>query len=528
VANAGAKPIVGGGHWRQHGGGSRGVLVGLDGSIVADLAAATRRYRRPGVTGTSAVTAPDTRSETERDRGRLSYSAQLRRLAGVTQVVSPDLQTAQLHSRASHTHKVALIAREIAEKLARSALTNKSAMAVIKSHGGLDIAACEAAGLAHDLGHPPFGHVGEQVLEAELRATPGVWEGFEGNAQSFRIVTTLAHQKAETDDPGLALTSVTLAAILKYPYLRDLRTTPAHPHGEGHQKFGAYGSEAELMWEVRDDIVPGNADRDYLVAPAAKKPAQSLEASVMDLADDIAYSVHDLEDFCARGTIDLRLVHAELGRALKALKSSGTIEATNVFVTAKAELAKDYATSFSPTAYHEALASVMNTFDLVAKTQTQPSPGLFESTLREQLSGIVNEFFEAIRCDGEADKPPVYLDTAAWHKMQVLKRVTRRYLVNTPAVGQVQRAQIVAMRRLFKGTVKWLQDADSASTLPVKLQEILAGSGLLVTNVKPPGVPSAEHYRAVADYICTMSDSEAFEVAQWLAGARVPGARSDP
>lgn len=520
----GGKSVTPGGHWRQHGGGSRGVLIGPDGSIVADLVAAARRYRRPGVVGTSAITASDNRSETERDRGRLSYSTQLRRLAGVTQVVSPDLHTAQLHSRASHTHKVALIAREIAEKLARFALTDKLAMANIKKFGGLDIAACEAAGLAHDLGHPPFGHVGEQVLEAELRGTPQVWEGFEGNAQSFRIVTTLAHQKAATDDPGLALTSVTLGAILKYPYLRDLRSSTALPHGKDNQKFGAYGSESKLMLEVRDDVIPGNKDRDYLIDLATEKPEQSLEASVMDLADDIAYSVHDLEDFCARGTIDLRLVHAEIDRALKALKSSGPTEANNVFVKASMELEADYKTFFSPTAYHEALSSVMNTFDLVAKTQTQPSPGLFEATLREQLSGIVNEFFEAIRCDGAAGKPPVYLDVSAWHKMQVLKRVTRRYLVNTPAVGQAQRAQIIAMRRLFKGTVAWLQEADSASTLPMKLQEILAGDGLSVASAKPHEALSVEHYRAVADYICTMSDSEAFEVSQWLVGAHVPGA----
>lgn len=95
----------------------------------------------------------DLRTEAERDRGRIAYSPFLRRLAGVTQVTSPDLSSTRMHSRASHTHKVATIAREIAENIVRRASVDSGVADVIRTAGGLDVTACEAAGLAHDLGH---------------------------------------------------------------------------------------------------------------------------------------------------------------------------------------------------------------------------------------------------------------------------------------------------------------------------------------------------------------------------------------
>lgn len=499
-----------------------GLLIAPDGSLAHKDHVEARYRRRGSVESTPADFIVDKRTETERDRGRLSYSAQLRRLAGVTQVVSPDLQTSQLHSRASHTHKVALIAREIAEKLARTALTDKTLQKVIKGHGGLDIAACEAAGLAHDLGHPPFGHVGEHILEDQLRNQYGVWEGFEGNAQSFRIVTTLAHQKAGVENVGLALTSVTLAAILKYPYHRNLRCTAELPHGESHQKFGAYRSESQLLTDVRSDVLPQNTDLQYLKGATHIKPAQTLEASIMDLADDIAYSVHDLEDFCARGAIDVSFVHSELRFALQPTAANPQPGETNVFTDAADDLKNNYPAFFDAITYRNALTSVETTFGLIAEARTIPSRARFEETLRDILSEVVNEFFNAIRWDGMVEKPPVFLDNFAWHKMQVLKRVTKQYLVNTPAVGQLQRAQTIAMRGLLTGLVGWLQEAPSTSVLPEKLQDILAASDLGVAREEAEERLQEAHYRAIADYICTMSDSEGFEIAQWLSGSRVP------
>ena len=163
--------------------------------------------------------------------------------------------------------------------------------------GGLDPDVVETAGLAHDLGHPPFGHDGEQVICQSVQKEDA--EGFEGNAQSFRILTRLAaHTDNQADpddrgrfgDAGLNLTRATLNAILKYPWLRA-------KSGEHHRKWGAY-----------------RADTDRLLWARAGWPGEhpSLKAELMNWADDVTYAVHDLEDFYRAGLILIpihRLLH---------------------------------------------------------------------------------------------------------------------------------------------------------------------------------------------------------------------------
>ena len=136
----------------------------------------------------------------------------------------------------------------------------------------------EAACLAHDLGHPPFGHAGEKALNQFLKSKniPG---GFEGNAQSFRIVNSLAVHSSEYR--GLNLTQAVLNAILKYPWR----------HGENPdkaKKWGVYDSEHEIFQNVRE---------------GSKELRPCLEAKIMDYADEVTYAVHDLEDFLRSGLI---------------------------------------------------------------------------------------------------------------------------------------------------------------------------------------------------------------------------------
>jgi dGTPase len=212
----------------------------------------------------------------KRDRDRLLYCNALRRLAGVTQVTSP-MEGDVVHNRLTHTLKVAQVARRLAERLLIETDPER-----VRAIGGIDPEVVEAAALAHDLGHPPFGHVGERELDRLLGEQDE--EGYEGNAQSFRIVTKLAvHSEAHL---GLNLTRATLDALLKYPWLKAQRPDA--------RKWGAYATELEDFQWVR--------------GPAASIEARGIEAQIMDWADDITYAVHDVDDFYRAGIIPMHLL----------------------------------------------------------------------------------------------------------------------------------------------------------------------------------------------------------------------------
>lgn len=226
----------------------------------------------------------DQRNSFQVDRDRLIYSFAFRRLAQVTQVASAR-EVGIFHNRLTHSLKVAQVGRRLAEYLLEKTSAN-----VINQWGGLSPDVVEAACLAHDLGHPPFGHIGEKTLD-ELARKAGLKDGFEGNAQTFRILTKLEPHKP--NHTGLNLTRATLDATLKYPWLRELDSNNQPTFNKKSQKFSVYNLDQDVFKFVRQDQEYRDSGK------------QSLEASIMDFADDITYSVHDFEDFYLAGLIPL-------------------------------------------------------------------------------------------------------------------------------------------------------------------------------------------------------------------------------
>ena len=214
------------------------------------------------------------RTEFARDRARIIHSFALRRLAAKTQVAVP-WATDFPRTRLSHSLECAQVGRELGAAL------------------GADPDLMEGACLAHDIGHPPFGHNGEEALNLIAQSCGG----FEGNAQSLRLLIRLEAKTVLPDGKsiGLNLTRASLDAATKYPWTRSVNA----------KKFGVYEDDLEIFNWYRQGVDSGKS---------------SMEAQIMDWSDDIAYSVHDLEDSLVSGQIKLDQLSDDLPKLFTVAK----------------------------------------------------------------------------------------------------------------------------------------------------------------------------------------------------------------
>ncbi len=281
---------------------------------------------------------------------------------------------------------------------------------------GLNPEVVEAACLAHDLGHPPFGHIGEKILHSKV-LEHNDHDGYEGNAQSFRILTKLA---VRFSDPGLDLTRATLAAVLKYPWLRD-------PNAPGRsKKWSAYRTEREDFEFAREMF---------------KHTAKTAEAELMDYADDIAYSVHDLEDFHRCNAIPWTLIFSNQGR--EKLAEGADARWWDKPYNSKARLRNAV----------RRLDELL--FEAFGDLLREPYEGSRQhrKQLRTMTSALIGRYIHAVTLKPAAeigeDGTCVSFEASAVDEIKILKQITHDYIINSPTLAAQQRGQERIVSQLF-------------------------------------------------------------------------------
>ena len=523
------------------GAGAAGIEAGA--RVVTDAADIALTDTAAGVIPSRGVGAAEPQ-EYRIDLERIRFSSYFARLSDVTQVVPQSGVGPVMHNRLTHSLKVSAVARVIAAQLAGHAAAHESFAAgergeddavgaVVVRLGGCDTIVAQAAAHAHDLGHPPFGHLGERVLDRVARERLGLAEGFEGNAQSFRILTRL--DTLGRDFPGLNLTAASRAATLKYPWTRgqwrgvSLAERPAEhrPRGagtdvaEGAEKFSAYvldAFEMEQALAAFPEIAPG---------------VQTIECAVMDLADDIAYAVHDLDDFTRSGVLQQAAVAGEFRSWLAdatafasmpdgELAAGWRVPGHSLELLWRRLLLKD-AWIADRDAFAAAVQRVSQ--DVGETLLAAPYDGGIES--ERAVSGFTRRWIEHLRTSIVVAGHPhvrgghVHLNQQAWHEVMVLKFVHAHFVLESPDLGQRQRGQARVVEELVLGFDAWLSDPYDAGRAPRRLLEWVAEATeesfalraarpeLLMGDTSDAGMLRQGRARAILDHVASMSDQQA-------------------
>ena len=420
-----------------------------------------RHQRQHNPFGNSGDKPGDRRKSFQVDRDRILYSSAFRRLAHITQVVTSQ-EGHVFHNRLTHSLKVAQVARRLAERLAAEQPQ------VAKAIGGVDPDVVEAAALAHDLGHPPFGHTAEEQLDA-CAVKAGLKDGFEGNAQSFRILTRLAIHRI--DYYGLNLTRATLDAVLKYPWLRS-----PDPQSKRHRKYSIYALDSATYSFVRPQ-------------PSTD---QSVEASIMDFADDITYSVHDLEDFYLAGLIPLELLATDLDE-LDRFISQWLRELPDNQVAQVVKADPDRFQSFLNATYN---------------LKGQYRPGSFEQKAQIKLisSQLIQTYVHSVSLSTEyGDRGYLAYNRQREEELKFLQRIVWAYVISNPRMATQRYGQKRIIKTLFEIYLEAIRDRD-LSFIPARfVREFLETED---SNADTAAIEQ-EKIRMAVDIVAGLSEAEA-------------------
>jgi dGTPase len=439
------------------------------------------------LSGKSAKKPKDCRTDGQIDRDRLLYCTAFRRLAEITQVAHAG-EGHQFHNRLTHVLKVAQIGRRIAERILTEDKGKWRDLA--ERLGGLDPDVVEAAGLAHDMGHPPFGHVAETELSNLAKKDEDIGtEGFEGNAQSFRIVTKLAVRSA---GEGLDLTRATLNAILKYPWRQQ-------PQGREHKKWGVYREEEQDFEKART------------VAPF--KNSKTLEAEIMDWADDVAYAVYDLDDFYRA-----RLIPFD--KLLQRSKS----HLDYFFDDIRMRWTRDKKAVDTLDAHRTQFEKLLEIFESRHSLKdTYVGSSKQRGELRDITSNWVNRYAGALSlaqkvgskepaCTGFVQgTPPVEIPDGIRQEVTILKELAWTYVIETSSLKTQQEGQKAIIHLLFK-KFKAAADRDDWSIFPGSIRADLNKNPIDWSSKK------VTRTRIVIDLIASMTEIQAVEMYHRLTG----------
>jgi len=421
----------------------------------------------------------DDRARFDRDHDRLIHAPALRRLQGKTQVLTPG-EADFFRTRLTHSLEVAQVARRLAQKV------------------GANRDLCEASALLHDLGHPPFAHIGEETLSEALDAVAKEWGldpvgdvgGFNGNAQSFRLaVTSLSHNSTFR---GLDLTRAVLDGAIKYPWMRNQEAAP-----ESDERWCFFPTERDDAAWVREDV------------PAERRLTKSFEAQIVEWADDIAYSIHDVEDWYRAGFMPLEMI-VWSANTLRDLASEIAPKLTNEH--------------FDEDASREAVIDFFNNEGFRSITRHYDGSGDAKEGIRVMRSFLFDEFTHVAAADSgkktSRHNNDLQIDPLAKLHSRILKRLLTRYVLSHPRMATYEVGQARVINGLVEQFVTPLQYDKAKSKLgdkarlgifPADMQEALKAA-----SDEPP-----ELLRLVADHIAGMTDWYAIRLHARLTGVGI-------